>query len=157
MPGTALWVDGFICLPLSPFIFLPLSPSLDAWHGSGRVHFVSLCLPSFFFVVSQPGCLALFGWTGSFCLPLAPSMCLPLSRSLDAWHGSLSGRVHLSLCLPSFGPREPCKASGLGDNGRETTANEPVHPPESRARHPGWVRVIESRYLSGLGTTCYFA
>ena len=34
MPGTALWVDGFICHPLSPFICLPLPPSLDAWHGA---------------------------------------------------------------------------------------------------------------------------
>ena len=94
MPGTALWVDafvclpGFTCLPLSPFICLPLSPSLDdpVW-----VH-------------------------------LSPFViCLPLSPSLDAWHGSLGGRVHLSpfvslhlspsldawrsfvsLCLPSF-------------------------------------------------------
>ena len=69
MPGTALWVDEFICLPLSPFICLPLSPSLDAWHGSlgGRVH-------------------------------LSPfvSLCPPLSPSLDAWHGSLGERVHLS-------------------------------------------------------------
>ena len=34
MPGAALWVDGFICLPLSAFMCLSLSPSLDAW----RVH-----------------------------------------------------------------------------------------------------------------------
>ena len=168
MPGTALWVDGFICHPLSPFICLPLPPSLDAWHGvlGGRVHlspFVSLhlsgtalwalfpfiCLPlspsldvwhgspggqihlSPFVslhlspVVSRLGCLArLSGWTGSFvtlCLPsfvsrclqawmpgtalwvdgfichhLSPFICLPLPPSLDAWHGALGGRVHLS-------------------------------------------------------------
>ena len=49
----SLWVDGFICFPLSPFICLPLSPSLDAWHGSlgGRIHLSP--------VVSQPGCVAL--------------------------------------------------------------------------------------------------
>ena len=91
MFGTALWVDGLICLPLSPFICLPL--------------------------VSQPGCLArLSGWTGSFvylCLPacLAP-LCFPsfVSRCLPAWMpvalffwwtDSL-----FSLCLPSFG--SPC-------------------------------------------------
>ena len=70
MPGAALWVDGFICLtfgsrmsgtPLFPFICLPLSPSLDAWHCffGGQIHFspfVSLHLAP---VVSQPGCVAL--------------------------------------------------------------------------------------------------
>ena len=46
-------MDGFIYFPLSPFVCLPLSPSLDAWHGSrgGRIH-----LSPF---VSQPGCVAL--------------------------------------------------------------------------------------------------
>ena len=112
MPGTALWVDafvclpGFTCLPLSPFICLPLSPSLDdpvwvdgficlplsfvsAWvHGSGWTgSFVSLCLPSF---VSQPGCLARLGF---ICLPLSAFICLPLSPSLDAW-------VDRFTCLP---------------------------------------------------------
>ena len=33
MPGTALWVDGFICLPLSP--------SLDVWHSRSAVSFTS--------------------------------------------------------------------------------------------------------------------
>ena len=75
MPGTALWVDGFlVCLALSPSI---VSRS----------------------VVSQPGCLArLSGWTGSLfvllcLLHLSPVL---LSPSLDAWHGSLGGRVDLS-------------------------------------------------------------
>ena len=122
MPGTALWVDGFICHPLSPFICLPLPPSLDAWHGSlgGRVHlspFVSLHL------------------SGTALWALFPFICLPLSPSLDVWHGSPGGQIHLSpfvslhlspvvsqpgclarlfgwtvslvsLCLPSFG--SPC-------------------------------------------------
>ena len=107
MPGTALWVDSFTCLLLSPFIWLPLSPSLDVCHGSpgGRIHlsplvplhlspisvggridlspFVSLYLSP---VVSQPGCLS--GWTDSFVF-----VCLPLSPSLDA---PLGGRIHLS-------------------------------------------------------------
>ena len=120
MPGTALWVDGFICLPLSPFICLPawmparvhlspfvslhLSPvvssSLDlarlsGWTGSC----VSLCPLHLSPVLSQPGCLALLsGWTGSF-VSLCLSWFLPLSPSLDAWHGSLGGRVHLSPFL----------------------------------------------------------
>ena len=157
--------DGFICLPLSPFIWPRLSPSLDACHGSlgWRGSFVSLCLDAWHGslggrdhlspfvslhlspVVSQPGCLArLSGWTGSFvslCLPsfvlwaLFPFICLPLSPSLDVWHGSPGGQIHLSpfvslhlspvvsqpgclarlfgwtvslvsLCLPSFG--SPC-------------------------------------------------
>ena len=94
MPGTVFLVDRFTFLPLSPLIWLLLSPSLDVCHGSpggrihlsplvpfhlspisvgGRIHlfpFVSLYLSP---VVSQPGCLArLSGWTDSFvsrCLP----------------------------------------------------------------------------------------
>ena len=97
MPGTALWVDGFICLPLSPLISPVVSQPgclarLSGWTGS----FVSLCLPSF---VSRclpawmPGAAL---WVDGFiCLPLSPRMsgtplfpfiCLPLSPSLDAWH-----------------------------------------------------------------------
>ena len=123
MPGAALCVDGFICLPLSPrmsgtplfpFICFPLSPSLDAWHCffGGQIHFspfVSLHLAP---VVSQPGCLSRLSrrtdslvslgspsslWVDGFiCFPLSPFICLPLSPSLDAWHGSLGGRIHLS-------------------------------------------------------------
>ena len=87
MPGTALWVDGFICLPVSPFICLPLSPRLDAWHGSlgGRVRF-----------------------PGFTCLPLSPFICLPLSPSLDdpVW---VDGFICLPLsfvsrCLPAWMP-----------------------------------------------------
>ena len=134
-PVTALWGRGsFVSLCL-PSFDLPLSPSLDAWHGSlgGRVHlspFVSLHLSP---VASQPGCLArLSGWTGSFV-----SLCLPSFVwhgslgfvSLDVWHGSPGRQIHLSpfvslhlspvvlepgwhgsslvsLCLPSFG--SPC-------------------------------------------------
>ena len=114
MPGTALWVDGFICLPLSPFICgtalwalfpficLPLSPSLDVWHGSpgGQIHlspFVSLHLSP---VVSQPGCLArLFGWTVSLvslCLPSFGSPCLP------AWMSVTALQADGFTCLPWF-------------------------------------------------------
>ena len=116
MPGTALWVDGFICLPVSPFICLPLSPRLDAWHGSlgGRVRlspwvhlspFVSLhlspvdpvwvdgfiCLPLSFVSRCLPAWMpgtAL--WVDGFiCLPLSPFICLP------AWMAG-AARVHLS-------------------------------------------------------------
>ena len=92
--GTALWVDGFMCLPLSPSF---VSRSLPAWMPlGGRVHlspFVSLdfsrCLPAW-----MPGTAL---WVDGFiCLPLSPFICLPLSPSLDAWRGSLGGRVHLS-------------------------------------------------------------
>ena len=123
MPGAALWVDGFICLPLSPrmsgtplfpFICLPLSPSLDAWHCffCGQIHFspfVSLHLAP---VVSQPGCLSRLSrrtdslvslgspsfvshlWTDSFV-----SLCLPLfvSRCLPAW---MPLWVDGFICLP---------------------------------------------------------
>ena len=100
MPGTALWVDGFICLPVSPFICLPLSPRLDGWHGSlgGRVHLspcVSLHLSP---VVSPPGCLArLSGWTGSFV-----SLCFPsfVSRCLPAWMPGTALWVDGFICLP---------------------------------------------------------
>ena len=98
MPGAALWVDGCICLPLSrrmsdtplfPFICLPLSPSLDAWHCFLADGFT--CLPWFPFI-----CLPSLWVDGFICFPLSPFICLPLSPSLDAWHGSLGGRIHLS-------------------------------------------------------------
>ena len=121
MPGTALWVDGLTCLPLSPFIChlspfvlplgcLPFSLILDAWHGSlgGRVRlspFVSLHMSH---VVSQPECLVrLSGWTGSFvslCLASGLSHLSPLfvSRCLPPWHSSLGGRISfVSVCLAS--------------------------------------------------------
>ena len=119
MPGAALWVDGFICLPLSPrmsgtplfpFICLPLSPSLDAWHCffGGQIHFSPCCLPAWMSVTALQAdgftCLPWFPficlpslWVDGFiCFPLSPFVCLPLSPSLDAWHGSLGGRIHLS-------------------------------------------------------------
>ena len=69
MSVTALqaWVDGLICLPLSP--------SLDASLG-GRIHLFFLCLPLF---VSRclPAWMRL--WVDGF-------ICLPLSPSLDVWH-----------------------------------------------------------------------
>ena len=120
---------------MSPFVIcLPLSPSLDAWHGSlgGRVHlspfvsshlspsldasgsFVSLCLPSF---VSR--CLPAWmpGWTDSLvslCLPSFVARCLPAW----IWHGSLGGRVHVSpfapfICLP-FSPSLDAWHGSLG-------------------------------------------
>ena len=87
MPGTALWVDGFICLPLSPFICLARLSRLCF------PSFVSRCLPAWM----SGTALQADRFT---CLPLSPFICLPLSPSLDAWHGSLG-----SLCLPSFGSR----------------------------------------------------
>ena len=124
MPGAALWVDGFICLPLSPRmsgtpLFPFLSPSLDAWHCffGGQIHFspfVSLHLAP---VLSQPGCLSrlsrrtvslvslgspsfvshLCGWTDSFV-----SLCLPLfvSRCLPAWMPGTALWVDGFICLP---------------------------------------------------------
>ena len=95
MPGTALWVDafvclpGFTCLPLSPFICLPLSPSLDdpVWVDG------FICLPLSF--------VSLDAWHGSLGgrVDLSPFVSLHLSLSLDAWRGSGS---FVSLCLPSF-------------------------------------------------------
>ena len=100
-PGclARLWVDEFICLPLSPFICLPFSPSLDAWHGSLGGRFVS---PHLSPIVSQPGCLArLSGRTGSFLSLCLPSFVL-LSPSLDAWHGSLNGQIHWSPLISLY-------------------------------------------------------
>ena len=59
MPGTALWVDGFICLP-SLHSWMP-GRCLPAWMP-GTALWVDgfICLPSLHLsaVVSQPGCLA---------------------------------------------------------------------------------------------------
>ena len=100
--GTALCVDGFICLP--PFIRLPLSPTIF-WHGSLGGH-----------VVSHPACLPpLSGFTASFvslCLPLFLSHPRCLSR-LSRWTRSFVSLwpvavvsqqllVHLSQLSPSL-------------------------------------------------------
>ena len=115
MPGTALWVDGFICLPLSPFICLAqlsglcfpsfVSRCLPAWmSGTALQADRFTCLPLSLHlspVVSQPGCLARLFWVDSFtCLPLSPFIWLPLSPSLDVCHGSPGGRIHLSPLVP---------------------------------------------------------
>ena len=83
MPGTALWVDGFICLPLSPFICLARLSDLCF------PSFVSHCLPAWM----SGTALQADRFT---CLSLSPFICLPLSPSLDVWHGSLGGQFHLS-------------------------------------------------------------
>ena len=69
--------DRFICLPLSPFIWPRLSPSLDACHGSlgGRIRLS----PSLDVWHGSPG--------GR--VHLSPFVSFLLSPSLDAWHGSL--------------------------------------------------------------------
>ena len=118
-------LDSFTCLPLSPFIWLPLSPSLDVCHGSegGRIHlsplvplhlspisvggridlspFVSLYLSP---VVSQPGCLP--GWTDSFvslCLPLFVSRC----PSPSGWTDSFVSRCLSAWMCGTHAPRFP--------------------------------------------------
>ena len=87
MPGTALWVDGFICLPLSPFI------CLARLSGLCFPSFVSRCLPAWM----SGTALQADRFT---CLPLSPFICLPLSPSLDVCHGSPGGRIHLSPLVP---------------------------------------------------------
>ena len=69
MPGTALWVDGFICLPLSP--------SLDVWHSRSAVSFTSRGsvllagsgLPSALALASVIPCLVDVGDRVLLCLP----------------------------------------------------------------------------------------
>ena len=91
-PGC-LGVDGFMCLPLSPFICLP------AWMpGAARVH----CLPSFVSlhlspVVSQPGSDTALWVDGFMCLSLSPSF---VSRSLPAWMPGTALWVDGFICLP---------------------------------------------------------
>ena len=89
--------DSFVslCLPLfGPGCLPAWTPVTALW---GRGSFVSLCLPSFVshsLPAWMPGTAL---WVDGFiCHPLSPFICLPLPPSLDAWHGSLGGRVHLS-------------------------------------------------------------
>ena len=135
MPGTALWVDAFVCL-LGSLVSLCLpsfvSRCLPAWmiQSGWTGSFVSLCHLSP--VVSQPGCLArLSGWTGSFvslclppfvsqpgclarlgfiCLPLSPSICLP------AWMPG-AARVHLSPLISPVVSQPGCLARLSGWTG----------------------------------------
>ena len=128
MPGAALWVDGFICLPLSPrmsgtplfpFICLPLSPSLDAWHCffGGQIHFSAFVSPHLAPVVSQPGCLSRLSRRTDSLVSLGSlsfvshlcgwtdsfvSLCLPLfvSRCLPAWMPGTALWVDGFICLP---------------------------------------------------------
>ena len=128
MPGAALWVDGFICLPLSPsmsgtplfpFICLPLSPSLDAWHCffGGQIHFSPFVSPHLAPVVSQPGCLSRLSRRTDSLVSLGSlsfvshlcgwtdsfvSLCLPLfvSRCLPAWMPGTALWVDGFICLP---------------------------------------------------------
>ena len=144
MPGTALWVDafvclpGFTCLPLSPFICLPLSPSLDdpVWVDGFiclPLSFVSRCLPAW-----MPGTAL---WVDGFiCLPLSPRMsgtplfpfiCLPLSPSLDAWHCFLVDRF-------TFLPLSPFVSLYL---------SPVVSQPGCLARLSGWTDSFVSRCL----------
>ena len=125
VPGTALWVDVFICLPLSPFVFvfsvclpfsgcvcLPVSrpgclAQLSKRSQPGCLPFI--CVPSFasMLVVAWHGFLG-----GGFILPLSPFICLLLSPSLDAWHGFVSGRIHLSPFFHFISPRLPAWMPG---------------------------------------------
>ena len=88
LPGAGFWVDGFMCLSLSPFICLPFFPSLDAWRNSleGRVR------------------LSRSGWTNSFVLPLSPAW-MPGMPSFASRLAQLSGAalwVDGFNCLPFF-------------------------------------------------------
>ena len=107
MPGTALWVDSFTCLPLSP-------PCLPAWMSVTALQAQAdgfTCLPWFPFI-----CLPSLWVDGLICLPLSPFICLPFSPSLDA---SLGGRIHLSpfvsLCLSPVVSQPGCP-SGWTDS-----------------------------------------
>ena len=98
-PVTALWGGGVHLSPLSPFICLPLSPSLDAWHGSlGGRHPLSpfICLPLPFSGRVHLSPFVSLHLSGTALWALFPFICLPLSPSLDVWHGSPGGQIHLS-------------------------------------------------------------
>ena len=96
-------LSPFLSLNLAPVVFQPrrhgslggrirFSPQLGCLLSARTGSFAALCV---LLVVSQPGCLArLCGWTDSFV-----SICPRLSPSLDDWHGSLGGRIHLQ-CVP---------------------------------------------------------
>ena len=119
----SLWVDGLICLPLSPSPVVSQPGCLSGWTDS----FVSLCLPLF---VSRclPAWMPL--WVDGFiCLPLSPLapgivpalpadgflslhlpdrfICLPLSPfiwpgCLPAWMPVTAPWVDGFVCLPAW-------------------------------------------------------
>ena len=98
MSGTALRADRFICLPLSlhlsPVVFQPGCLHLSPFVPS----FVSRCLPAWMpsFVFR---CLP--AWMPGTALRADEFICLPLSPSLDVWHGSGWTGSLVSLCLAS--------------------------------------------------------
>ena len=96
MPGTVFWwTDSLfsLCLPSFGSCCLPAWMSVTALQADGFT-----CLPWFPFI-----CLLSLRVDGFICFPLSPFICLPLSPSLDAWHGSLGGRIHLSLVVSQPG------------------------------------------------------
>ena len=139
MPGTALWVDAFVCLP--GFTCLPLSPFICWVDGF-------ICLPLSFLplspVVSQPSSpfICLPAWLarlGFICLPLSPSLDAWVDRFTWSpficgriWHGSLGGRVHVSpfvpfICLPFI------KNSARHDKGVPDILGRQMNPSTQRA------------------------
>ena len=161
MPGTALWVDGFICLPLSPLISPVVSQPgclarLSGWTGS----FVSLCLPSF---VSRclpawmPGAAL---WVDGFiCLPLSPRMsgtplfpfiCLPLSPSQDAWHCFFGGQIHFSPFVSLHLAPVVSQPGGLSRLSRRTDSLVSLGSPSFVSHLCGWIHLFPfvSLYLS---------
>ena len=90
----------FLCLPSFVSRCLPAwMPPFVAWMPGTVWVDGFMCLPSF---VSR--CLAVPGRLARLSgqVDLSPFICRLLSPSLDAWHGSVSGRIHLSFCLPLF-------------------------------------------------------
>ena len=134
-----LWVDGFICLPLSPFclpvwmllwvdgfICLPLSPSLDVCHGSpgGRIH-LSPLVPLHLSPISAGGRIDLSPFVSLYLSPVVSqpgclsgwtdsfvSLCLPFVSQPECSSGWTDSFV--SRCLPAWMCSLSCGCWGQG-------------------------------------------
>ena len=155
MSGTALRADRFICLPSSPFIRLPLLPSLDAWHRSLGVHLAPFVSPSLALCMDGSLVFRLSGWTDLFvshCLPAWMSGTAPGGRHLSPFVS-----VYLSPVVSQ--PSQPVVSALLisGVSSKKACARSCVSVRAAlweRASTASWHWRAESRNCHGIHLKC---